>query len=168
MRVIKAEFEPLRDVSVDRLFGATGVYVLWTGRAVFRPTYVGEGYLLDRFSQHAIRFGDALVGCLAILGYESTQKIKDEAQIIEHLLLDVAKQIDRFPIQNKSRGVAAGVKDMFNRHGVLRVHLGGIDPLRDPTIPSSRLAMSKVIELRRTREGVIDVVHDWNKRTAGR
>ena len=162
--MIPAAFERLQDVSVDQLFGATGVYVLWTANAKVRPTYMGEGYLLDRFSRHVPRFGDGLIGSLAILGYEDTSRLKEEAQIVEHLLLYVADLVDRKPAQNKSPGIRAGVRKVFRRHGVLRVRVEGMDPLRDPALSSSRLMEPKVIELRDVGPEGIDLSHDWNRR----
>jgi hypothetical protein len=162
--VIPATFERLQDVSVDRLFGATGVYVLWTANAKARPTYIGEGYLLDRFGCHVPRFGDGLIGSLAILGYDETWRLKEHAQIVEHLLLGVADSVDRKPAQNKSPGINAGVQKVFRRHGVLRVRIEGVDPLRDPTRPSSRLTEPKLIELRDVGLEGPDLYHDWNRR----
>jgi len=162
--VITATFERLQDVSVDQLFGATGVYVLWTASAKVRPTYFGEGYLLDRFSCHVPRFGAGVIGSLAILGDDDTWRPKAAAQIVEHLLLYVADLVDRKPAQNKSPGIRAGVQKVFRRHGVLRVRIEGVDPLRDPVLSSSRLMEPKVIELRDAGPEGIDVSHDWNRR----
>lgn len=136
--------------------------MLWTANAKVRPTYIGEGYLLDRFSRHVPRFGDGLIGSLAILGYDETWRLKEEAQIVEHLLLYVADLVDRKPARNTSPGIRAGVRKVFRQHGVLRVRIDGVDPLRDPALSTSRLVEPKRIELRGS-EG-LDLVHDWNRR----
>ena len=62
MRVIRATFERMTEVTIDRLFGATGVYVLWAPRARARPSYLGEGYLLRRLSEQVRQFGDGSTG----------------------------------------------------------------------------------------------------------
>jgi hypothetical protein len=138
--------------------------VLWTGNAKVRPTYIGEGYLLDRFTRHVPRFGDGLIGSLAILGYDDTQRLKEEAQIVEHLLLYVADLVDRAPAQNKSPGIRAGVRKVFGQHGVLRLRIEGVDPLLDPVLASARLVESKRIELRYAGSERIELSHDWRLR----
>jgi hypothetical protein len=42
-----------------------------------------------------------MIGSLAILGYDDTKRLKEAAQIVEHLLLCVANDVDRAPAQNK-------------------------------------------------------------------
>ena len=113
---------------------------------------------------HAQIMPGRLLGSLAILGDDDTWRQKEEAQIVEHLLLYVADLVDRKPAQNKSPGIRAGVQKVFRRHGVLRVRIEGVDPLRDPVLSSSRLMEPKVIELRDAGPEGIDVSHDWNRR----
>jgi len=165
MRVIHAIFERTSEAPVGDLFGATGVYVLWTPRARVRPSYIGEGYLLHRLSDHCRTFGDGFDGTLAILGHDDTWRLKEEAQIVEHLLLAVADDVDRAPAVNKSAGIRAGVRKVFRSHGVLRINISGLDPLRDPLDPNVRLRAAKRIVLRSGGgDGEPVVEHEWNLR----
>ncbi len=164
MRVLEAKFERLSDVSVDRLFGATGVYVLWTPSARVRPSYIGEGYLLHRLSYHVTHFGDGFDGTIAVLGYDNTWRLKAEAQIVEHLLLAVADGVDRAPAANRSAGIRAGVQKVFRSHGVLRINISGVDPLRDPLASNVRLSQPKRIVLRAGLGKECTIEHDWNLR----
>jgi hypothetical protein len=164
VRVIKATFERTSEVAVERLFGAIGVYVLWTTRAKVRPTYIGEGYLLHRLSEHARYLSDRLDGTLAILGYGDTPLVKGDAQIVEHLLLAVAAQVDRAPTANMSGGSQGGVSEVFRSHGVLRINICGVDPLRDPLGPNTRLQVPKRIVLRASGDEPPTIEHGWNVR----
>lgn len=55
MDTIYAEFQRFRDVNLVELIGATGVYVIWDARAKARPTYIGEGNILKRITDHVKR-----------------------------------------------------------------------------------------------------------------
>ena len=50
MYTIYANFQRSRDVDLTETIGATGVYVFWDARANARPTYIGEGNILKRFT----------------------------------------------------------------------------------------------------------------------
>ena len=60
MHTIRVNFESLREVHLGNLFGACGVYVLWDSQAQARPTYIGEGNILKRLSDHWMRHDPAL------------------------------------------------------------------------------------------------------------
>lgn len=57
MYTIHADFQRFRDVNLIDMIGATGVYVIWDARAKARPTYIGEGNILKRFTDHVRRDG---------------------------------------------------------------------------------------------------------------
>ena len=67
-----AEFQRFADTHPGDLFGESGIYVLWDGRAKACPTYIGEGNLLKRLGDHsqrnARRFAKPLDGYIAIIG----------------------------------------------------------------------------------------------------
>jgi hypothetical protein len=68
MHVIRTKFERLDEMPVTRLLGAIGVYVLWSPRADVRPSYPGEGRLIDRFArEHIERFGVGMNGYVSIM-----------------------------------------------------------------------------------------------------
>lgn len=55
MYTIYAEFQRFREVNLVELIGVTGVYVIWDARSKARPTYIGEGNILKRFTDHVKR-----------------------------------------------------------------------------------------------------------------
>jgi hypothetical protein len=55
MYSIYAEFQRFREVDLAELIGAVGVYVIWDAHAIARPTYIGEGNILKRFTDHVRR-----------------------------------------------------------------------------------------------------------------
>src|ERR1700674_2997394 len=79
MYTICAEFQRFRDVNLVELIGATGVYVIWDARAKARPTYIGEGNILKRFTDHVKRhnrrFAHPWNGYVAIIA-GSTRDVK--------------------------------------------------------------------------------------------
>src|SRR5215510_16115796 len=83
MEIVRAEFFRLDEVPLSSLIGAVGVYVIWDGKAQSRPTYVGEGTILERVGQHASRFTRPFDGYLAVLGDWSANRPKREAEILE-------------------------------------------------------------------------------------
>jgi hypothetical protein len=52
---IYAEFQRFRDINLVELIGAAGVYVIWDAHSKARPTYIGEGNILKRFTDHVKR-----------------------------------------------------------------------------------------------------------------
>jgi hypothetical protein len=40
MHIISAKFEDIDEIAVSALFGAIGVYVLWSPKAEKRPSYI--------------------------------------------------------------------------------------------------------------------------------
>ncbi|MDE0085553.1 MAG: hypothetical protein OXU23_07570 [Candidatus Poribacteria bacterium] len=162
MYIIRIKFDRLRDVRITDLIEAVGVYVIWDGRAKSRPSYIGEGRILRRFSEHANRFAKPFDGYIGILGDDSTRTTKQEAEIVEALLIHVAEEVDRAPSANKAPGKFTGLTRIFRSHGHLRIRVSGYDPLSIPG-QTRRLSTSKVIELKLTDYGVL-VNHTWRKR----
>lgn len=84
MHVINAHFESLHVLPVSALFGAIGVYVIWSARADARPSYMGEGKLIRRFvNEHVERFGTNMSGYVAILTDRTAKQLKSDAEIVE-------------------------------------------------------------------------------------
>jgi hypothetical protein len=162
MKVINAEFKRLCDMALDRLPGAIGVYVLWSSKSWVRPTYLGEGLILERFAAHAGKFPIPLEGTISILDNGTQKAIKTNAEIVEALLLYIAEEIDRFPSQNKNVGKHGQIEKVFTSHGVLRIRITGYDPLLGPR--SSRMNKEKIITLQTNRFGEIELSHPWKLR----
>lgn len=161
MRVIKVEFERLNDVTLERVYGKLGVYVLWSGNSQSRPAYIGEGSILKRFASHVDTLRWPISGVMALIGDDRPPQ-KTEAEIVEAILLEVADEIGRFPTQNKARGKYARVFDVFRKHGVLRLSVSGYDPLLHPKHPKMRSA--KLATVRMDSSGEIDFTYKWNRR----
>ena len=168
MYTIDAEFQRFRDVNLIELIGATGVYVIWDARAKARPTYIGEGNILKRFTDHAKRdnrrFAHPWNGYVAIIGGSTRDVHKYESTVVERLLLDVAKETDRQPQVNVHPGHVSRVL-RFCRDEMLRIAVSGYDPLIPPS-ESKPLTKLKVIKVTASTESddSYDFTCDWNLR----
>lgn len=166
MKVIKAKFERLSDVTLDRLPGAVGVYVLWSGKSRVRPKYIGEGVILKRFAEHVGNMSLPLKGVISILGYTSQKEIKTNAEIVEALLLYISYEVNRFPTTNRNIGKHSRIDKVFKRHGVLRIRVIGYDPLRNPKSPM--MNKEKFITLRANKYNEIELKYPWKLRSKTR
>jgi hypothetical protein len=165
MHIITAEFRRLSDLTIPDLLGEIGVYVLWDGHAKARPTYIGEGNVLQRLVRHESRFAKPLDGFAAILTNrnQTWQRAKADGTIVEALLLRVASDTDRSPAVNVAPGQLRALDAIFGQHGTVRINVTGCDPLRPPEeLPI--LARPKQIILRDSRDGDLEVQHDWRLR----
>jgi hypothetical protein len=166
MYTIQANFERFRDVNLSDLIGAIGVYVIWDARARARPTYIGEGNILTRFTNHVRRdrqrFAHPWNGYIAIISESTHQVHKAESRAVERLLLDVANATDRFPTANIQPGSWSAVERLC-RDETLRVAISCYDPLVPPS-EAGPLSRSKRIKARLNDSGIIEVEHDWHLR----
>ena len=163
MKTVKAEFMRFDEVALPALIDAVGVYVIWDGQARARPSYIGEGVILRRLGDHVGRFAKPFDGFLTILGDRAQTAAKNQAEIIEALLLEVAGQTDRLPPNNSAPGKTRGIDKVFRSHGVLRVSISGYDPLAIPW-QAKPLAAPKVIRLEDLGLGLTGITHDWRLR----
>ena len=168
MYTIDAEFQRFRDVNLVKLIGATGVYVIWDARAKARPTYIGEGNILKRFTDHVKRdnrrFAHPWNGYVAIIAGSTRDVHKYESTVVERLLLDVAKDTDRRPQVNVHPGHVSRVL-RFCRDEMLRIAVSGYDPLMPPS-ESKPLTRIKEIKVTASADGddSYDFTCDWNLR----
>lgn len=165
MKVVEAEFRPIERVDIYEAIGAIGVYVLWSPQAKARPTYIGEGNLLDRLGQHKGRYGPFMGGLVAILGHEPAKTPKHHAEIVEAALLEVAQEVDRYPTDNVQNGRHSRIAAIMDNHETLRVTIKGHDPLLSPRSPP--MAAAKRIHYRgldREHYRLADD-HGWRQRT---
>lgn len=161
MKVVKAVFRRLNEVTLEEVYGMVGVYILWSGRAISRPTYIGEGVILNRFAKHVEELPWPVKGVLAIIG-DNIPKYKTDCEVLEAILLDIAYEVDRFPTQNQAAGKKSRVTKIFRKHGKLRIYIRGYDPLRHPKNPLMR--DKKIIELWRNTNNEIDLRYPWHLR----
>ena len=129
MYSIDAEFLRFDEVRFGDVFGATGVYVLWTRDAAVKPSYIGEGDIVERVQSHRKekKWGTRIqTGCVALMG-------KDDAEVVEALLLDAAKDLfDSLPTYNTHPGKFSRVGERFTGSDrTVRVKVSGWHPLRE-------------------------------------
>jgi hypothetical protein len=164
MEVIKAEFVPTESASVDYLLGETGVYVLWSGRAVSRPSYIGEGNVLARLvaHDHEKRFGPKLTGVVAVVDGTPAQR-KAHAVLLELTLFELAADLEIPPTHNIAPGRWAALAEKYGKgHGVVRFRFSGHHPVRLDT----RLPGVQVVEWRYSGPEMnpnLDLVHPWHR-----
>lgn len=162
MKVINVKFVRLRDVTLDRLPQSVGIYVLWSGKSVVRPAYMGEGIVLKRLANHSDILSQPLEGVIAILGDDSP-KTKRDAEMVEAVLLWIAREVDRLPTKNYNEGKWSRVKKVFRGHGTLRINITGFDPLLDPRKPA--MNKKKTISLSLDSDGDTVIDHPWKTRS---
>jgi len=166
MKAVDVEFVRLSDVSLEDLLGATGVYAVWSGKARVRPTYIGEGVILERVAAHVKEFAWPLRGVLAIPQAKTWREQKEKSEIAEALLLAVAKEVDLFPTRNKRYGNEKKVKKALRKHNVLRLNVKGYDPLLGAG--SRRLRRRKSIAAKLDNGDDFLLKYDWNTRSTSR
>ena len=163
MYTINARFLRFQDANLNDLIQAIGVYVIWDARAKARPTYLGEGNILKRFSDHAERddrtFAHPWNGYVAIIDGSAHGVHKEESRAVECLLLDVAAETDRLPVVNAHPGAKSAVIG-FCRNETLRIAISGFDPLLHPE-NATRLPGTKEIKARADGENSYTLEHDW-------
>ena len=168
MRTIKIEFRKFGDIHLSDLIGAVGVYVIWDSRAKKKPTYIGEGNILKRLTDHTQRdsrkFASPWDGYIAIIEGSTRNVHKTETEIIERLLLEVADETDRWPSSNYHPGSSKSVLH-YCRDEKLRVAISGYDPLIAPRI-SKKLSRPKEIKIwsNNRAKNEFDFDHDWRFR----
>ncbi|MDD5686334.1 MAG: hypothetical protein PHE88_00675 [Elusimicrobia bacterium] len=167
MLKIDAEFLRLVDIPVDKLFNAVGVYVIWSGRAWVKPTYIGEGLIMRRLSDHmknSDKCAKPISGLLAIIGDNSKKEYKFKAKILEQILLQISNEIDRFPNQNQQCGLKF-LEKIIKRYGFIKVSVSGYDPLLDPY--KAKMLKKKLIKVHYGKEygNEICILHQYLKRS---
>jgi hypothetical protein len=166
MYTIRADFQRFGDFHLGDLFGQTGVYVLWDAQAKARPTYIGEGTILKRLSDHAKRdarrFAHPIDGYIAIVSGSSRDIHKTESLAVERLLLDVARETDRRPSINAHPGAGSVIR-LLCRDELLRIAVRGYDPFCPPNV-ARRLAGVKEIKAWSELDGSYEIDHDWRQR----
>lgn len=160
---INAEFVKFEDITLYDLLDTGGVYVIWDSQAKARPTYVGEGYFMERLSQHDKRFALPLDGYISILGGRGNMYTKDIGQIVESALIRIGRDTDHDPKYNSKHGNWAMI-EVICRSEKLKVKFTGYDPF-SPPFKARRLIKPKIFEANYNhREQSVEYDHDWRKR----
>lgn len=167
MYTIRAQFQQFWDVDLAELIASIGVYVIWDARARAKPTYIGEGNILKRFTDHVERDGRRFAhpwdGYAAIISGSTRYVHKEESRAVERLLLDVAKDTDRTPSENRHPGSMASVLH-FCRTETLRVAISGYDPLAPPRNAKPLLSGKEIKALFAPVDGKDDYEFDYSWR----
>ncbi len=166
MYSIRATFCRFAEVNLAAMIGATGIYVIWDAHAVAKPTYIGEGNILRRFTDHTRRdwhrFARPWDGYVALISGSTPAVHKYESLALERLLLDVARHTDRLPAANRNPGSTAAVLSYCKRE-LLRVAVSGWDPLVPPR-EARPLRRVKRIEAWVDDQDSYSFCHDWKRR----
>ena len=164
---IHHEFRRLSDFGIDELLHAYGVYVLWGGKSKARPTYIGEGDIWPRLSQHRNKFPRPIDGYATIVGNQKHVETKLETQIVEAVLLAIGKSKDRLPTQNQRQGNLQNLAPVIEEYGMLKIYIGGHDPFQEPGTARA-LSAKRVVSIFPNKEGDIVMDHPWRLRKTRR
>ena len=164
MHIISATFEDIDEIAVSALFGALGVYVLWSPKAEKRPSYIGEGKVLSRFaSEHIERFGVSAAGVVGVMQDGTASQRKQDAEIVESALFAVGADLGLSPTHNRAPGKWKGLEKLWDaRHSVVRIRCSGCHPLR----LGKRISGTDIIELRLEADEetfAVAAFHPWRR-----
>jgi hypothetical protein len=168
MLEIQAHFQRLTDTTLSEVYDAIGVYVLWSGRATLRPSYIGEGNVLKRFVDHMGKSWATrpLRGVMALMQEGTAKERKWKVETVESLLLYIAADVACFPSKNLSGGKVSGLEKLLRRQkgdvDALRVTISGQDPLMPPERPPLRTP--RCIDICEQGVRQWSVKHPWHHR----
>ena len=118
---ITAEFKRFDEVSFADALRVTGVYVIWDSQARAKPSYIGKGDILSRLSSHDEKFAFPVKGYIALIGNRGRRAESRDSEIVEALLLEVARDTDRWPPHNGKAGAIGLVRRIAERENQVRV-----------------------------------------------
>ncbi len=101
-------------------------------------------------------------GFVGILNAGTPKLNKFNAEILEALLLEIAKAIHRPPTQNGRAGHIQKVGKILKTVRLIKVHIRGYDPLLNTNRPP--IKDKKVISAGQSRDGMICLAHGWNRK----
>jgi hypothetical protein len=163
MKIINAKFERFRNIPIDILLHAYGIYVLWDGNSKARPSYIGEGDIWARLESHREKFARPISGYIAILGEDYSALTKQHCQILESSLMECADETDRGPNKNLKGGNLSTIETIFRSHGVLKIAVSGYDPLQPPS-EAKIMARTKTILYRKHQGEIFLEKNPWRSR----
>jgi len=133
MDTIYAYFVRLNKVSIEELINKNGVYVLWSYDAWTKPSYIGEGLILERIVSHAKSydkpFKKGIGGVVSMFNDDHPAKTKRNGEIVEVTLLEAASILGVSPKYNSSSGKFASILKRGINHSTIRINIKGCHPL---------------------------------------
>ena len=91
------------------------------------------------------------------------KRMKHGIQTFEATLLGVACETNWLPPQNATSGTFAKLILLLERHGVIKVFVGGYDPLQNPA-KGKPLGQKKVASIQCSRDAEILIDQSWRSR----
>ena len=133
MDIINTNFIRLNQVSVEELINKKGVYVLWSYDAWTKPSYVGEGMVLERIISHVKSsdkpFNKGMGGIVTLFDNDHPARAKRNGEIVELTLLRVASVLGVSPRHNNSSGKSISIFKRGENHNTVRINFSGWHPL---------------------------------------
>lgn len=163
MEIDNFEFEKLSDTNISDYFGAVGVYILWDSQAKKVPSYIGEGGIFKRFSDHEKNFAHPIDGYVAFGGRisDGIKSYKKESELLEAVLLHISERIGKEPKHNRQKNYTTPIKKYFKSNRVLKFEIEGFDPFCHPD--EKEKVRSKEIYLERIQNKIHLTKHPWKK-----
>ena len=156
------EFEPFSKIHISSLLGKVGVYILWDTRAHNRPTYIGEGLILERFCKHRETFGTEFDGYVGVTGDTTRKYYKEHGELLEAVLLWISERIGKFPTRNKQKNYKSPIESQFKEsERVLNCPIIGADFFEHPDSPKN--LRKKEIKISRKNDNYFLLEHPWKK-----
>lgn len=164
MEVIEAHFLRFKDWSLyDLLNGENqkGVYIIWDSSNKAKPSYIGQGKVIDRMAKHNEKYFHPIDGYLAL--FTGNKSTKHDVEIIETALLIIGDEVDRHPTQNSAAGNRKRIIKKFMNHGKIKIRVSGYDPFQKPS-NSKKIENEKIIEIFPYGDNDFIILHPWKNR----
>lgn len=163
MEIDEFEFCKLSDANIADYFGVVGVYILWDSQAKNVPSYIGEGGIFKRFSEHEKNYAHPIDGYVSIGGYakDGIKSYKTDSELLEAVLLHIAARIGKEPKHNQQKNIRTAITKYFKSNRVLRFKIDGYDPFTRPD--KAEKIRGKEIYLEKTQNRIHLSSHPWKK-----
>lgn len=163
MEIDSFEFEKLSNTKIAEYFGAVGVYVLWDSQAKKVPSYIGEGGIFKRFSDHENNFAHPIDGYVAFGGYatDGIKSYKKDSELLEAVLLHISERIGKEPKHNRQKNYKTPIEKYFNSNRVLKFKIEGYDPFSHPDAKEKIRPQEIVLEKKQNKLHLTK--HPWKK-----
>jgi len=142
MKSIHCDLVKFNEAKLADVLNCYSVYIIWDSQSQKRATYIG-------FSENvATRLGDHTKKWLAkpINGYIAFFKDKEEALLVEALLIDIGLDTDRLQDHNEMSGHMKYLEKFYNLHGKIKIYINNFDPFSVP-LKSRKLESPKMINI---------------------
>ena len=163
MDFYSVEFQPFSEIHITNLLGKVGVYILWDNRAHNRPTYIGEGVILERFCKHRETFGSDFDGYIGVVGDSTKKYNKDHGELIEAILLWISERIGKFPTRNKQKNYKSSIEKQFgDLERILNCPIVGSDFFEHPE--SAKKLRKQEIKIQKRNNEYYLLDHPWKSK----